>query len=124
VINEAHAQRAAARAELDGAPAPDELTNVEVHAMIDSLGDVGAALLGADPENLERLYGMLRLELLYHPLERTVDARLAPRVVSACVRGGIEHSYVAFPLKAGAYAIDLGAAGMVEVQGGVVMRWR
>jgi len=56
--------------------------------MIDSLGDVGAALLGTDPENLERLYGMLRLELLYHPLERTVDARLAPRVVSACVRGG------------------------------------
>jgi hypothetical protein len=59
--------------------------------MIDSLGDVGAALLGADPENLERLYGNLRLELLYHPLERTVDARLATRVVSACVRGGLAH---------------------------------
>lgn len=88
MINEAHAQRAAPRAELDGAPAPDELTNAEVHTMIDSLGDVGAALLGADPENLERLYGNLRLELLYHPLERTIDARLAPRVVSACVRGG------------------------------------
>ena len=88
VINEAHAQRAAARAELDGAPAPDDLTSAEVHAMIDSLGDVGAALIGADPESLERLYGQLRLELLYNPLKRTVDARLAPRVVSACVRGG------------------------------------
>jgi len=59
--------------------------------MIDSLGDVRAALIGADPESLERLYGQLRLELLYHPLERTVDARLAPRVVSACVRGGVVH---------------------------------
>jgi len=49
VINEAHAQRAAARAELD--PAPDDLTSAEVHAMIDSLGDVGAALIGADPES-------------------------------------------------------------------------
>jgi hypothetical protein len=39
VINEVHAQRAAARAELDGAPAPDDLTSAEVHAMIDSLGD-------------------------------------------------------------------------------------
>src|SRR5882724_3850167 len=45
------------RTELDGAPAPDDLTSAEVHAMIDSLGDVGAALLGTDPENLERLYG-------------------------------------------------------------------
>jgi len=92
VINEAHAQRAAARAELDGAPAPDDLTSAEVHAMIDSLGDVASVLFGADPENLERLYGMLRLELLYHPLERTVDARLAPRVISAWVRGAIAHN--------------------------------
>jgi hypothetical protein len=63
--------------------------------MIDSLGDVGAVLIGADPESLERLYGQLRLELLYHPLERTVDARLAPCVVSACVRGGLGHRLVA-----------------------------
>jgi len=88
VINEAHAQRAAARAELEGAPAPTDVTSAEVHAMIDSLGDVGAALAGADPESLEELYRHLRLELLCHPLKRTVDARLAPRVVSACVRGG------------------------------------
>jgi hypothetical protein len=43
-INEAQAQRAAARAELDGAPARTEVTDAEVYAMIDSLGDVGAAL--------------------------------------------------------------------------------
>ncbi|GAA3853827.1 MULTISPECIES: hypothetical protein [Amycolatopsis] len=36
-ITESQAQRAAARAELDGAPAPSLLTFAEVYAMIDSL---------------------------------------------------------------------------------------
>jgi hypothetical protein len=57
-------------------------------AMIDSLGEVGAALKDAKPESLERLYRELRLELRYQPHERAVDVQLAPRVVSACVRGG------------------------------------
>ncbi|OZM83061.1 hypothetical protein CFP66_00305 [Pseudonocardia sp. MH-G8] len=87
-INEAHAQRAAAQAEPDGAPAPYAVTDAEVYAMSDALGDVGAALKGAKPESLERLYRDLRLELRYQPRERAVDVRLAPRVVSACVRGG------------------------------------
>jgi hypothetical protein len=56
--------------------------------MIDSLGDVGAALKQAKPESLERLYRELRLELVYQPHERAVDVQLAPRMVSACVRGG------------------------------------
>ena len=43
-INEAQAQRAAARADLNSAPARTEVTDAEVYAMIDSLGDVGAAL--------------------------------------------------------------------------------
>jgi hypothetical protein len=42
-INEAQAQRAAAQAELDGAAAPTAVTDAEVCAMIDALGDVGAA---------------------------------------------------------------------------------
>jgi len=50
------AQRAAAQAEFDGAPAPTPVTGAEVYAMIDSLGDVGAALKDAKPESLERLY--------------------------------------------------------------------
>jgi hypothetical protein len=87
-INEAQAQRAAAQAELDGAPAPTAVTDAEVYAMIDSLGGVGAALKDAKPESLERLYRELRLELSYQPHERAVDVQLAPRVVSACVRGG------------------------------------
>ena len=59
--------------------------------MIDSLGEVGAALKGAKPESLERPYRELRLELRYQPDERAVDVQLAPRVVSECVRGGVAH---------------------------------
>jgi uncharacterized protein YPO0396 len=66
-INEPQAQRAAAKAELDGAPAPTAVTDAEVYAMIDALGDVGAALKDAKPESLERLYRELRLELRYRP---------------------------------------------------------
>jgi len=87
-INEAQAQRAAAQAELQGAAARTAVTEAEVYAMIDSLGDVGAALKKSKPESLERLYRELRLELRYQPRERAVDVQLAPRVVSACVRWG------------------------------------
>ena len=87
-INEAQSERAAARAERDGRPAPNALTDVEVYAMVDSLGDVGAALAQAEPESLTRLYQALRLDLRYDPFERAVDVVASPRVVSECVRGG------------------------------------
>jgi hypothetical protein len=86
-INEAQAQRAAARAEVDGAPAPTLITDAEVYAMIDSLGDVGSALKEAEPGSLERLYRELGLKLRYEPQERAVDVLLAPRVVNGRVRG-------------------------------------
>ncbi|WP_081789433.1 recombinase family protein [Kutzneria albida] len=87
-INEAQAQRAAARAEMEGMPAPNVITAAEVYARIDSLGDVGKALKERNPANLERLYRDLRLEMSYHPGARTVDVKVSPRVVSECVRGG------------------------------------
>ncbi|MGH4020599.1 MAG: recombinase family protein [Pseudonocardiaceae bacterium] len=87
-INAAQAQRAAARAELDGAPTPSALTEAEVYAMIDSLGDVSAVLSDAHPESLSKLYRELRLELRYEPHERAVRVTASPRVVSECVRGG------------------------------------
>jgi DNA invertase Pin-like site-specific DNA recombinase len=87
-INEAQAQRTAAQAELEGAPAPNELTDAEVYAMIDSLGDVGAALADAQPESLSRLYQHLGIELRYEPHDRAVVMTASPRVVSARVRGG------------------------------------
>ncbi len=40
--------------------------------MIDSLGDVGAALARPTPERLSRLHESLRLELQYEPEERAV----------------------------------------------------
>ena len=88
-INDSQAQRAAARAELDGAPAPDTLTEAEVYAMVDSLGDVGRALRQADPAGLEQLYEALHLEMTYDAPTRTVDVTIQPpRGVSVRVRGG------------------------------------
>ncbi len=42
-INQAQAQRAAAHAELDNTPLPQMLTEAEIYAMIDYLGDVDSA---------------------------------------------------------------------------------
>jgi hypothetical protein len=39
----------------------------EIHATIDSLGDVGAPLAEAKPTSLSRLYQQLRLQLRYEP---------------------------------------------------------
>ncbi len=44
VINDAQSEREAARAELDSIAEPGTLTDAEIYAMIDSLGDVGATL--------------------------------------------------------------------------------
>ena len=87
-INEAQAKRAAAQAELQGAPPPSAVSEAEVYAMIDSLGAVGAALKYADPEHLGGLYEKLNVELVYEPTGRTVVASVSPRVVSTGVRGG------------------------------------
>ena len=87
-VNEAQAQRAAARAQLEGLPAPNLMTEAEAYARIDSLGDVGKTVKQGSPENLSRLYRALHLQLNYHPVERAVDATISVRVVSECVRGG------------------------------------
>ena len=87
-INEAQAERAAAKAELENTSIPDVLSNAEIHAMIDSLGDVGAALAEAEPTSLSRLYQQLRLQLRYDPQDQAVFVTAQPRVDSARVRGG------------------------------------
>lgn len=87
-INEAQEQRASARAHLDGTPAPESLTKAEIHAMIDSLGDVGEALSSAEPDKLNTLYEKLGLSLVFDPHERAVEVTAAPRVANVCVRGG------------------------------------
>jgi hypothetical protein len=87
-INQAQAQRAAAQAELDGAPAPTTLTEADVYAMIDYLGDLGHALNQADPARLEELYTALRLDMTYDAEARAVDVTIRPgRRGSERVRG-------------------------------------
>ena len=55
--------------------------------MIDSLGNMGAALSGADAEGLAKLYGELRLDLRYDAENAIVEVVANPRVNSACPRG-------------------------------------
>ncbi len=87
-INEAQAERAAARAVLENAPVSSVLTDAEIYAMVDSLGDVGAALAEAKPTSLSRLYQQLGVQLRYDPHDHAVDVTAEPRVVSVRVRGG------------------------------------
>lgn len=87
-VNEAQAVRAAARAELEGTPPPNALSATEVHAMIDSLGDVGAALADAKVESLANLYSAVDLQVRYTHTAHVADVIIKPvgRVNSARVR--------------------------------------
>lgn len=77
-----------AEAELANAPKPDALTDAELYAMIDSLGDVGGALNRADPHKLQELYERMGLEMTYDPESRIVEATVnLGRRDSARVRG-------------------------------------
>jgi DNA invertase Pin-like site-specific DNA recombinase len=87
-INQAQAERAAARAELENTEEPSLLTEAEVYAMVDSLGDVGAALSGGSLDKLAQLYRDLRLDLRYDNEKEAVYATASPRVNSVRVRGG------------------------------------
>ena len=62
------------------------ITEAEVYAMIDSLGDVGAALNNGKPERLAEPYAGTGLQVCYEP--ETSTAEVSIRVNSACVRGG------------------------------------
>ena len=87
-LNRAQAECTAAQAEIDNAPASTTLTDAEVYAMIDSLGDVGAALRNADPIRLHQLYRRLDLSVRFEPTEQAAYVIARPRVDSARVRGG------------------------------------
>ncbi|MGH3869525.1 MAG: hypothetical protein ACRDQ4_26155, partial [Pseudonocardiaceae bacterium] len=89
-INQAQAERAAARAELNKRPATQDLTRQDIEAIIDSIGDIGAALTHAEPRSLTTLYEALRVQMVYDPESHTVDVTVQPRgrVNSERVRGG------------------------------------
>ena len=92
-INEAQAQRAAARAELSAAgPGSSLLSDAEIYAMIDSFSDVGEALNRANPPGIRKLYEELRLEMIYDPEAKAVDVAVRP--LGGVVRvseGGVVH---------------------------------
>jgi hypothetical protein len=104
-INEAERERAAALAELNNLPESGAASLAEIHAMIDSLADVGEALAGARPEKLSKLYERVGLELRYVPDEQVVYATTTLRVANACVRGG--HGPVAYLRNAGIHVNKL-----------------
>ena len=118
-MNEAQEQRTAARAQLEELPVPNMMTEAEAYARIDSLGDVGKTLKQGSPENLSRLYRALHLQLNYHPVERAVDATISVRVVSECVRGGLELVLVAPNAALGVHGTMV-ADGRVSCLGGDV----
>jgi hypothetical protein len=86
-LNRAQERVTAARLERDQAPSPHSLGRAEVEAMLDYLGDVGAALKRATPEKLAELYAALSLELTHHPDGPVVDVAIEPRRGGERVRG-------------------------------------
>jgi hypothetical protein len=69
-INQARAERDAARAQLRQGPARRDVYDVaEVYAMVDALGDVGAALDLARPQRLARLYKELDVTVRFQPTD-------------------------------------------------------
>jgi hypothetical protein len=87
-INRAQEELEAARFEQQRLPTVHALGQAEVKAMLDHIGDVGAALQRADPAKLEELYRSLGLEMTYRSADRLVEVTVQPRVVSERVRGG------------------------------------
>ena len=90
-LNAAQEQRAAAQAELRVlTPDPARLTDAEVYAMVDSLGDVGAALNRANPDRIRKTYNSLRLEMVYDHEERAVDVIVKPSGGLCVSEGGLD----------------------------------
>ncbi|GAA3114312.1 hypothetical protein [Kribbella aluminosa] len=89
--NAAAAEKQTAERLLASLPTQATITRAQLEEWIDELGDIGAALNVANPEELNQLYGSLRLSLKYHHADQTVDVEVDPmgdRVDKVCVRGG------------------------------------
>ncbi|HEX2133842.1 MAG TPA: recombinase family protein, partial [Actinophytocola sp.] len=78
----------AAEAERALQPEARTITRAEVYAMIDYLGNIGAALKRGDPAELQRLYEGLRLEIIYHSDQKAAEAVIRLGRDSERVRGG------------------------------------
>ena len=89
-MNQAHAERCGAKAELAGATDAQVATSADVLEVIATIGEIGDALNAADPRHLARLYAALRLQVCYEPDAHAAEVTIQPvtRVNSVRVRGG------------------------------------
>lgn len=88
-LNQAQAARKAAEARLKNVDARDVITEAEIYAMIDSLGDVSKALSGAKPQRLADLYNALGLQVRYEPGADEAEITIHPESGGLlCVSGG------------------------------------
>ncbi|WP_095522664.1 hypothetical protein [Pseudofrankia inefficax] len=93
-IAQAQAEKTTAERDLRQANQDQErhLTRDDISNMIDSIGDVAAALAAAEPADKADLYRQLNLRLAYQPATNTVrvDAKIdsSYRRVMDRVRGG------------------------------------
>ncbi|HEY4457319.1 MAG TPA: recombinase family protein [Pseudonocardiaceae bacterium] len=88
-INRAKEERDAALIELDRVPVTRTSSRAEVDALLDHLSVLGRSLRHAAPEDLQRFYEELRLDMIFVAEERAVDVTIRPaRRDSERVRGG------------------------------------
>ncbi len=89
-VNIAQAERAAAQAALAHEPVQGNISEAEVYAMLDYLGDVGAALNNGKPERLAPIYDAVTLNVIYEPENNAAEITMAldGRVNNFCVGGG------------------------------------
>ncbi len=88
-MNEAQEKRVAAQAELSGTRKRGGRTAADIYAMIDSLGDVKRVIRQANPDELQKLYEQLNVEIVFNAKERMLDGSIRPvGRDKAGVRGG------------------------------------
>jgi hypothetical protein len=87
-INRAKEERDAALIELDRMPVTRASSRAEVDALLDDLSMRGRSLRHAEPEDFQRFYEELRLDMIFVAEERAVDVTIRPaHRDSECVRG-------------------------------------
>jgi hypothetical protein len=88
-INQAQAERTAAKAELDAVPASNVIGEAELRSRINSIGNIPKALTSASREKLAKLYAELGLQVLYKHPAHEADVSIVPvgRVNTARVGG-------------------------------------
>ncbi|WP_433722403.1 recombinase family protein [Nocardia sp. CA-129566] len=87
-MNAARAEKAIAQSELDNLPRVVPLRAVEVHKLIDSLGDIAAVLDAGRPSDRARIYDALDLQIRYLHTEMAAEVAAIPCVVNNGVRRG------------------------------------